>query len=257
MTSLKTVLRLNALSCLFFGAMFVFAPKSVPAALGHVPSGVLVTLGVVLLLNGAHLILAAQRRKPWVVEIIWFTLGDLAWWLMTMGIVASGFWITTPFGLWAAIIVATIVAVLGVLQMWALGTGSSDRSSRAHFAAIVTSWLALPHWVKLWLALLNGVFFWVIIFAPETLSRMTLIAFVATGPLLMAQLAHDGGLRRILGLSHLVPWGPFLIWLPLQTSAETLIYTVPLFIVVLICLAFDVVDMILFWRGDRKVFGTG
>ena len=78
-----------------------------------------------------------------------------------------------------------------------------------------------------------------------------LIAYVATGPLLAGQLGYDGGLRRILGLAHLVPWVPLLAWLIISPDGTN--FATILTIVVAICLAFDVRDVWLFVKGDRAI----
>lgn len=57
----------------------------------------------------------------------------------------------------------------------------------------------MPKWVFIWLCFLNVYFLISVVFWPERLSIVVLIGYVATGPLLFAQIALDGGLRRILG----------------------------------------------------------
>ncbi len=93
-----------------------------------------------------------------------------------------------------------------------------------------------------------SVWFW-----PDRLSVVILLGYVATGPLLAAQIAFDGGLRRILGLAHLIPWVPLLIWLTIHGGNH--LYVVTLIILLAVCLAFDVFDVWRFWRGDRNTFG--
>ncbi len=255
MTSLKATLLINATSCLVFGALFLIAPALVSEYLGEVPNLAVQILGIVLIVNSVHLSFAAQRPSPYKLEIIWFSLGDFAWWLLTLGLIATGHWITTSNGVIVAAIIATGVAYLGILQLWRLGTQRTSRSSAQHFVAIGTSWMALPLWVKLWLVLLNGSFLWAFFYWPDDLAKITLIAFVATGPLLAGQLAYDGGLRRILGLAHLVPWAPLLVWLIWLHGLELGAYAQVLAIVLTICLTFDAYDLIRFWRGDRAIIG--
>ena len=118
---LTTLLRLNALSCLGFGAMFLLAPDRVAAFLGAVPPWFLRALGAGLLGNGLHLV-AAARRSPRGWEIRWFSAGDAAWVALTLGILAAGAWITTPAGQAAAAAVAVGVGSLGALQWQTLAT---------------------------------------------------------------------------------------------------------------------------------------
>lgn len=255
MTRLNTILNMNAASCLLFGCLLLIAPTAVADYLGSVPHWALWGVGGVLILNGIHLSLAARRSVFVPLEIIWFSLGDMSWWLLTLGLIVSGHWITTSHGIIAAIVVATGVATLGIMQLWSLGIQRTGHTNVEHFAAIGMSWMALPNWVKAWLFVLNGAFLWSIFYWPTDLSKITLIAFLATGPLLMGQLAHDGGLRRILGLAHLVPWAPFLGWLLWQSHTEHNLYAQVLAVILSICLVFDLYDIARFWRGDRVIIG--
>jgi len=119
--SLATLLRLNALSCLLFGALFLVASGAVSAFLGGMPDWALRGLGLVLALNGAHLLWAAGRRpRGW--EIRYFSLGDAAWVALTVAVLAAGAWVTTPAGQAVATIVAVGVGALGALQWQALAT---------------------------------------------------------------------------------------------------------------------------------------
>jgi hypothetical protein len=121
--SLATLLRLNALSCVGFGALFLLAPGRVAAFLGAMPPGLLVALGLALLANGIHL-RAAAMRPPRNWEIRWFSLGDAAWVALTLAVLAAGGWITTPAGQATAAAVAVGVGALGALQWQALATGA-------------------------------------------------------------------------------------------------------------------------------------
>lgn len=255
MASLNTVLKINAASCLLFGCFFLIIPDVVSNYIGSAPIWVLRVVGGGLVLNGLHLAIASRRNTPKKREIINFSLGDLLWWLCTFGLIATGQWITTAHGVITAIAIGVVVANLGVLQLWNLGKQRSGHTDAQHFAAITTSWMTLPHWVKIWLFILNGAFLWSIFHWSDGFAKITLLAFVATGPLLMGQLAFDGGLRRILGLAHLVPWAPFLVWLLWAPHPEHAVYAQVLTGIVAMCLAFDIYDIIRFFNGDRAIIG--
>jgi hypothetical protein len=246
-------MRLNAASCVAFGLLFIAAPNTVTAFLGHVPAAIIIALGIGLLGNGAHLIIASGRAETRNSEVIWFSLGDFGWWLTTLSLIASNFWITTSWGIVMAIIVATFVAGLGVAQLWILGLHSHGNTSKEHLKAIAISWMALPRWVKVWLIVLNGVFLAAFAILPNRVAEVTLIAYFSTAPLLAGQVGYDGGLRRILSLAHLVPWIPLLAWLMIVPDGT--IYTALLIPTVAICLAFDINDLWLFIKGDRAVVG--
>ncbi len=254
MKTLKTILRINAASCLLFGSLFTLVPDTVGQFLGTVPTKIVFVLGIGLILNGLHLLGAAARKNLHHLEVIWFSLGDFIWWLTSLFLIAAGQWVTTPSGIILGFMVGVFVAGLGVAQLWMLGLKSHRTTSANHFAAIINSWRAIPTWVKIWLFFLNAVFIYAIALWPDRISTVTLVAYVATAPLLMAQMAYDGGLRRILGLAHLVPWVPLLLWLFVEGNAQ--IYTWVLGGVLAVCLSLDVLDVVKFWRGERSIIGS-
>ncbi len=253
MDSLKFVLRLNAASCVCFGLLFLAAPDAVAHFLGDIPPFAMIVLGIGLLGNGAHLIAASRRTAPLEKEVIWFSLGDFSWWLATLGLIATNVWITTAWGFIAAVSVATFVAGLGVAQLWIWGRQSHGHGNKDHLKAIAQSWMALPLWVKIWLFILNAVFLAAFATLPDGVANVSFIAYVATIPLMVGQIGYDAGLRRILGLAHLVPWLPLLVWL--IVAADTTPHTSMLTAVLAICLAFDVIDLWRFVKGERAKMG--
>lgn len=136
MTRLSYILRLNAASCLGFGIVFMIAPGATATLLGTAPPGVVFWLGVLLQGNGAHLALASLRSQAVDLEILWFTLGDMAWWLASLLLIVAGVWITTPLGMVLTVSVATFVAALGVAQLFALGHQQSGLSVSDHWRRI-------------------------------------------------------------------------------------------------------------------------
>ncbi|MDQ3511698.1 MAG: hypothetical protein M3414_08480 [Pseudomonadota bacterium] len=261
MTSLAFFLRLNAASCVSFGALFVILPGAIGDVLGGMPPAVLAGVGVVLLINGAHLLLASMRARPVPAEIVWFSLGDLAWWLATLGLIASGIWITTSVGIALALVVALCVAGLGCAQLFLLGIESSGLTPREHWRRIGWSWLSLPLWVKVWLFALNAVFLLSPTFLPWKIAGVVLIAYLASGPLLLGFAVFEGGLTRAMGLGHLVPWTPMLVWLVAwiavgEVDGPTVGYAAMLAAVTVICLAFDVYDLWRWGRGDRGIIAN-
>jgi len=258
MTSLAFVLRLNATSCLSFGALFMIMPSGVSTVLGSVPPAVLVGLGAVLLVNGAHLLLCSIRARPIPAEILWFAMGDMAWWLATMTLIAAGIWITAPAGVALALVVALCVAGLGAGQLLYLGVDRSGLPGLEHWRRISRSWMSLPLWVKIWLFALNAVFLLSLIFLPWETARVVLIAYIASGPLLGAFAVFEGGLTRATGLAHLVAWVPMLVWLTnwignSEAYGLELGYALILATMTAVCLAFDVYDLWRWVRGDRTI----
>ncbi|NBC96888.1 MAG: hypothetical protein GVY27_11100 [Deinococcus-Thermus bacterium] len=117
--TLTTILRVNAVSCLGFGGLFLAVPGRVSAFLGATPVWLIVALGLGLLANAAHLQWAA-RRQPRDWEVRYFSLGDAAWVALTLAVLAAGAWVTSPAGQSAAAAVAVGVGALGALQWQAL-----------------------------------------------------------------------------------------------------------------------------------------
>lgn len=261
MTSLRQVLRLNAASCLGFGVIFTLAPDAVSVVLGAVPPIVVLGLGVVLIANGAHLMLASRRVRLSRIEILWFSLGDLAWWLLTLGFVAAGVWITTVPGIAAALGVALAVAALGVTQLALVGMERTGLKPTGHWGRVGRSLLVLPLRVKIWLMALNGVFIASPAVLPWSEASVILTAYVASGPLVLAFAAFEGGLNRAMGIGHLVPWAPMLVWLtawitepgpdPLELGYATLLAAMTG-----LCLGLDIYDLSRWYRGDRDILSA-
>lgn len=114
---LATVLRLNAASCLGFGLIFLAAPDAVAAFLGKAPVWLIAVLGAGLIGNAALLWISPQRgRSPRRAEVLFFCIGDLAWVVMTLALILSDLWITTPAGKGAALLVAHGVGAMGWTQ---------------------------------------------------------------------------------------------------------------------------------------------
>lgn len=259
MTSLKTILRLNAAACVFFGVVFLAFPGPVAGFLGTAPAPLILGLGLALMVNGAHLWLAAQRARPLWAEVLWFSLGDLAWWLATAGLIATGRWITSAPGIAAALAVGLGVAALGCAQLLLIGASAAGQTPREHLGRVLRSWLALPRWVKLWLVALNLVFLAAPLILPWPAAGAVLTAYLASGPLLIAFAFSSGGMTRIMGLGHLVPWTPLLVWLlcwSAGASGPASIYALVLAGATALCLALDLYDLARWARGARGVIGA-
>jgi hypothetical protein len=259
MTSLRLILRLNAVSCLGFGTLLLLLPGPVAAAIGTPPIWFLQLLGAGLLVNAAHLLLVARADRPTRAAILWFSTGDLVWWLATVALVASGLWITTPFGQMAALGVGAGVAGLGVAQLFALGRAATCLATAELWQRLGHNWGAMPLWVKLWLFVLNAVFLAAFAFWPAPIASLTILSYVASGPLLLGMAAAQGGLTRALGIAHLVPYAPLLVWLLARAGLEgsEALYALTLSVVLTICLGFDLWDLLRYLRGARQPLGSG
>lgn len=113
---LKTVLNLNAASCIFFGVIFVMFERVVSAFIGTVPEIVIMMLGAILIVNGLLLILVARQENPKRSHVMTFVIGDFAWVGLTIILLILGIWITNPYAMILALIIAVFVGSFGVLQ---------------------------------------------------------------------------------------------------------------------------------------------
>jgi hypothetical protein len=158
--------------------------------------------------------------------------------------------------------VASFVAALGVAQIACLGMLKTGLDAEAHWRRVARSWLGLPRWVKLWLVALNIIFLAASMFLPWNDASIVLIADAASGPLLLAFAALEGGLTRHMGLGHLFPWAPLLSWCLLETTAASgspleTAYLATLAATLAVCLAFDIWDIARWLRGEKAVIGLG
>lgn len=120
MVTLKNILRTNATSCLIFGALFLLMPSGVANFLSTeklAPVIIIEIMGAALILNGVHLIWVSFQARPAKKEIIYFAVGDFIWVIATIVLIALGIWITSPIGIIAALLVATMVGTFGALQI--------------------------------------------------------------------------------------------------------------------------------------------
>ena len=119
MNQINTILKLNALSCLLFGALFVFMPETIIAFLAdtsHMPKLVLVALGVMLNLWGMLLIWLSNRDPLPNVLLLIVALGDFLWVVATVVLLLMQVWVNSSNGIAAAGLVAMLVGWFGLQQ---------------------------------------------------------------------------------------------------------------------------------------------
>ena len=120
MLSLKNVMRANATSCLAFGVLFSLQPNQVANFLGGAspaPQAYILILGILLILNGLHLLWSSKVPLPQKNLILYFSAGDFIWVIGSVALIISNVWITTTEGMLLATIIAAMVGLFGVLQM--------------------------------------------------------------------------------------------------------------------------------------------
>ena len=286
MRSLRFFLRLNAVTCVVFGLIFVLHAGVVAQFLGGFPQEWLFWIGALLVLHSGHLLWASFRRAILRLEIYYFSAGDLLWFLLSLLFVAKPDLISSDMGNLATIAVAVIVASIGLAQLWChseeanTGRGQNDSDQEAvnadlmpadlsRLAALGHSWLGIKTWVKVWLFALNGAFLAVFLFASDDLTKVILLAYFATVPLLLAIMIVQRGLTRLLGLAHLVPWLPLVGYLFGRLTTDAMgprlmfgddpvffFYVVTLLCFVIVCLVFDVYDLFKWATGNRSRLGS-
>jgi hypothetical protein len=124
-------------------------------------------------------------------------------------------------------------------------------------------------WIKVWLLFLNFVFLLALAFLRDPIGRWTFIAYAASGPLLLAFMLRQRGLTRLLGLAHIIPWVPLMIYLAARLTSDVIgarltpdrdpelfAYVVLLIATVGTCLAFDFYDVYRWVRGERFILGS-
>jgi len=280
MKQLRWTLRLNVATCAVFGAVFIYDPLAVSAYLGALPRVPLQLLGTALLIHSAHLLIGSLRKNllPW--EIYYFSAGDILWFLGSLTLLVSTDYISTRVGVSATLLVACLVAGIGLFQLWYLAE-SRDAAGSTQIAgdhlpvhlsrieAIRNSWLGIKTWIKIWLVGLNLVFLISIYFWPTMFTQVVLVAYLATAPLLLVFMILQRGLTRLLGVAHLIPWVPLITYITLRLSggaagpqltfredSSLFVYAIVLVTFLAICLAFDLVDLVRWIKGDKARLGS-
>ena len=280
MGELRLALQLNAFTCAAFGALFLFFAPIVSGYLGAFPESPLRVIGGLLLFHGAHLLGGSLRARPLPLEVAYFSMGDLLWFLGSLLLLVGTDFITRSHGVIATIAVATLVAGIGLAQLWTLsevrgtlrdGHGSADHvpQNLSRLASIGYSWMRIKTWVKIWLFALNAAFLAAIFYWPTDFAQVVLASYAATGPLLFAVMIVQRGLTKLLGVAHLIPWIPLAGYVWVRLSGQALgpqltyesdgglfVYAIILLAFVAICLAFDVFDLARWLMGDRARIGS-
>lgn len=115
---LRKILRVNALSCLVFGSLFVLKTPVVLSFLETKSLDFLISiLGFTLLLFAIHLICASFRKLLIKNEILYFALGDILWVALTIILLLFSDITTSTRGVIASLLVALMVGAFGLMQM--------------------------------------------------------------------------------------------------------------------------------------------
>ncbi len=103
-----------------FGMIFTVFPTTVSVFLSNdnpAPTLVILVLGIGLTLHGIHLLWASQQAIVNKGLIQYFSAGDFLWVLATLMLITFKVWVTTLYGVMAALLVAIAVGMLGIAQL--------------------------------------------------------------------------------------------------------------------------------------------
>jgi len=114
--SLNVLLRINSASCLVFGALMLFCTDAVNDLLGTQSTMLHHSIAMILLVNGALLLVASLREKIQTHEVMFFVIGDYGWTLLTVVLISAGWVIIDPVGIRVAVVIALYTAAMGALQ---------------------------------------------------------------------------------------------------------------------------------------------
>ena len=114
--SLNVLLRINSASCLVFGALMLFCTDAVNDLLGTQSTMLHHSIAMILLVNGALLLVASLRKQIQTHEVMFFVLGDYGWTLLTVVLISAGWVIIDPVGIRVAVVIALYTAAMGALQ---------------------------------------------------------------------------------------------------------------------------------------------
>jgi hypothetical protein len=141
--------------------------------------------------------------------------------------------------------------------------------SRTTFQHIAASWLSMKPWVKNWLFFLNGVFIAAFAFLDDPAAKWIILAYVASSPLLAWLMVEQRGLTKLLGIAHVIPWVPLLVYIVARLSSELAgpvvtfaaepflaSYLYLLLASLVVCLSLDLWDLVRYLRGERYVLGA-
>jgi len=114
---LKITMMLNSASCIIFGVLFVLGGGAVNTFIGNSFAWLTPLVGAVLIFNGCHLLFASKRESPICLEVLYFILGDFVWVVASVILIVLGIVVTTSHGTVAALLIAAMVGLFGILQL--------------------------------------------------------------------------------------------------------------------------------------------
>jgi len=269
---LRSTLLANAAFSLVCGVLLVALASPLKAVFGLPAGWPLLLIGFGLLPFAVLVGITARQPTPKRSYVLGFAVADVAWVLASVLVLVLAWEMISPLG--RSLIAGVALVVAGFAHLQFLGVGRADLREVEEpplplRAAIWNSWRSMKTWVKVWLFVLNAIFLLALAFPLQPLTRWVLLAYVASGPLLLGMMVWQRGLTRLLGLAHLVPWTPLVVYLVLRLTGDALgpqlrldthgnlyLWVLVLLAAVTVCLALDIYELLRWLRGERFVLGS-
>jgi hypothetical protein len=137
-------------------------------------------------------------------------------------------------------------------------SNSSEKSSSL-MSDIMTSFLALPHWVNVWLLVVLGPVNMASLFFLSQPEGPLIASLVVAGMVLsLIPVPFERGLSKLTAVGHLLPWTILILHIFFARPDVDGIYDIYLTVLAVvntISLAFDYPDSYKWLKGDRAVAG--
>jgi len=122
--------------------------------------------------------------------------------------------------------------------------------------------LGLPHWVQGWVTILIAANMASLWFLDHPIGQWTAIAAVAVAAMNLPIMLVQGGITRLMSFPHIV-WVPLLFFIIDQlvgvdspaVGSSIWIFGVTVFVVNLISVMFDLLDIVRWVHGEREILG--
>lgn len=126
--------------------------------------------------------------------------------------------------------------------------------------AIFRSWKSMKTWVMTWLWFLNAVYWPAFFWLDRIEARYAVVAYLMVLPFIVGLFVRQRGLTRLSGIIHL-PFLVLIIWLFPRVFPSTHdglygLWLQTLFWATTVCVIFDAVDVVRWFRGERFRLGT-
>lgn len=114
--SLNLLLRINSASCLILGLLMLLKTDAVNALIGSEKTMLIHSIGIILVFNGVHLLVASLRQQIKPHEVLYFVMGDYTWTILTVLLISFDAVIVDPEGIRVTFVIAMYTAAIGAMQ---------------------------------------------------------------------------------------------------------------------------------------------